>query len=407
MRILVVTPYHAPAYAFGGPVRMAETMIAAFLAAGHQVTVATTDALDLDRRVPPGTGDLPPGCRVLRFPNVSHRLAARAMGWTPRGYRAWVREHVHEFDVVHLHDVYSVLSVAAARAASAAGVPYALQPFGSLAPAKERGRPLVKRAFLTLWGRRTLREAAANVHSTEDERRDFLAAGAPAATLVRLPLPLELPPPRGEAEAAAPTLVYVGRLDPIKGLDRLLDAVALARGRVPDLRLDLVGPGNGYRRRLEVQAARLGIGDAVRFHGFVPVEEKVRLLETAHAFCLLSRSEGLPVSALEAMACGTPVIVSPGCHIPEIDGVGGVVVDTDPEPTARAIADLLGDDERRRRLGDGARAFADEFRHERVMPRMIAVFERLAGPASASRRVTLDGRSGPAAPAATPTGKDA
>ncbi len=183
--------------------------------------------------------------------------------------------------------------------------------------------------------------------------------------------------------------------------------MALARGRVPDLRLDLVGPGNGYGRRLEVQAARLGIGDAVRFHGFVPAEEKVRLLETAHVFCLLSRSEGLPVSALEAMACGTPVIVSPGCHIPEIDGVGGVVVDTDPEPTARAIADLLGDDERRRRLGDGARAFADEFRHERVMPRMIAVFERLAGPASASRRVTLDGRSGPAAPAATPTGKDA
>jgi glycosyltransferase involved in cell wall biosynthesis len=407
MRILVVTPYHAPAYAFGGPVRMAETMIEAFLAAGHEVTVATTDALDLDRRVPAGAGDLPPGCRVLRFPNVHHGLAARAMGWTPRGYRRWVRGHVAEFDVVHLHDVYSVLSVAAARAAGAAGVPYALQPFGSLAPTAERGRPLIKRAFLALWGRRTLRGAAANVYSTEDERRDFLAAGAPEATLVRLPLPLDLPPPRGEPEATAPTLVSVGRLDPIKGLDRLLDAVALVREHVPAVRLEIVGPGDGYRRRLEAQAARLGLADTVRFHGFVSVEEKVRLLETAHAFCLLSRSEGLPVSALEAMACGTPVVVSPGCHIPEIDGRGGVVVDTEPEPTARAIADLLGDAERRHRLAAGARAFADEFRHERVMPRMIAEFERLAARGRAPGRVTLDGRSGPAEPTAAPTRKDA
>ena len=123
MRILLVTPYHAPAYAFGGPVRLAETMVTDLLAAGHAVTVATTDVLDEENRAPASTPALPPGAEVLRFRNVSHRLAARAMGWTPRGYVRWVHADAGSFDLVVLHDLYSVLSVAAARAAVRAGVP--------------------------------------------------------------------------------------------------------------------------------------------------------------------------------------------------------------------------------------------------------------------------------------------
>jgi glycosyltransferase involved in cell wall biosynthesis len=378
MRLLMVTPYHAPAYAFGGPVKVAETMATDFLAAGHQVTVATTDALDERRRVPPDTPSLPEGADVHRFPNVNHALAARAMGWTPRGFRSWIAEAVCEHDLVHLQDVYSVLSVGASRAAARAGVPVALQPFGSLAPSPERGRPHVKRAFLALWGRRTLELATANVYSTEDERADFVAAGAPEPTLMQLPLPLDLPPALGEPRSDGPLLAYVGRLDPIKGLDVLLRAVAVARGRIPGLRLELAGPGEAYRATLEKLAAELGVADAVTFLGFVSPEEKVRLLERAHAYCLLSRSEGLPVAALEAMACGTPVIVSPGCHLPEVDGHAGRVVARDPVAVAGAIEAVLADAGGRETMGANARAFAGRFRREVAMPQMIERFSSLA-----------------------------
>jgi glycosyltransferase involved in cell wall biosynthesis len=378
VRLLLVTPYYAPAYHFGGPVVVAETAVRGLLALGHEVTVATTDALDDRRRIAPGAPPVPPGAEVVRFPNVSHAVAARAMGWTPRGFRRWVAAHVAEHDVVLLHDVYSVLSVGAARAAARAGVPFALQPLGSLAPSPERGRPLVKRAFLALWGRRTLTDAAALVHSTEDERRDFLAAGGPEATLVRLPLPLELPPPQGAPRAEDPTLAYVGRLDPIKGLERLLGAVAIARRSEPRLTLEVAGPGGDeYVGRLRRQARALGLEESVRFHGFVSAQEKVRLLERAHAFCLLSRSEGLPVAALEAMACGTPVVLSRGCHLPEVDGRAGVVVEGDAAGTAAAILALLDDGERRRRLGEGARAFAEDFRAEHAVGELADLLERL------------------------------
>jgi glycosyltransferase involved in cell wall biosynthesis len=378
MRVLLVTPYYPPAYHFGGPVVVAETMVGHLVSEGHAVTVATTDALDGRRRIEADAPPIPPGARVVRFRNAWHAPAARAMAWNPRGYRRWIRAHAGDFDVILLHDVYSVLSVGAARAAKAAGVPFALQPLGSLAPAKERGRPLIKRAFLRLWGHRTLQDAAALVYSTDDERRDFLAAGAPEATLVRLPLPLELPPSQASTKAPVPTITYVGRLDPIKGVDRLLEAIALARATIPELRLEVAGPGDGYAQEMQALSTRLGLDDAVRFHGFVSVEEKVRLLETGHAFCLLSRSEGLPVAALEAMACGTPVVVSRGCHLPEIDGRAGIVVDREPSTTAAAIVSLLADEPRRRAMGEAARSFADDFRGERAMPLVTAMLERLA-----------------------------
>lgn len=379
MRILLVTPYHAPAYAFGGPVRLAEVMVTDLLAAGHEVTVATTDVLDEEHRAPASTPSLPPGAEVLRFRNVSHRLAARAMGWTPRAYVRWVRANAGAFDLVVLHDLYSILSVAAARAAVRAGVPYVVQPMGSVAATAERGKPLIKRAFLRLWGRRTLREASALIHSTLHERADFLAEGAREETLVDMPLPLELPPRGHAALAERPTLAHVGRLDPIKGIDRLIRAVAIARSSVPGLRLELVGPGERHRRELEALAGSLGLGETVTFRGFVEADEKVRTLERAHAMCLLSHSEGLPTAALEAMACGTPVILSRGCHLDEVDGRAGVVVSGEASETARAIVALLADEPRRARLGEGAVAFAAPFHRDRVMPRMIALFEQLSG----------------------------
>src|SRR4051794_2718178 len=379
MRLLLAIPYFAPAYAFGGSVTVAETVVTDALAAGHEVTVATTDVLDEHRRIAPDAPAVPAGAQVVRFPNVSHRAAAAANAYLPRRYRGWVRANAGRFDAVLLHDVYSAISVGAARAAVAARVPYALQPLGTLSPARERGRPLAKRVFLALWARRTVAQAAALVHSSAAERQDFLDVGADPERLVQLPLPLELPDLAGVPLEPQPTIAYVGRLHEIKRIDLLIRAVARLRDRVPAARLVIVGPGERHQRALESLVAQLGIADAVTFLGFVELPEKLRVLESAHAFALLSHSEGLPMAALEAMAAGTPVVLSHGCHLPEVDGVAGVVVGDDVDEVAGALAGLLEDEERRRALGEGAQAFAHEFRREVVMPRMLAFLEQMAG----------------------------
>jgi glycosyltransferase involved in cell wall biosynthesis len=282
------------------------------------------------------------------------------------------------FDVVLLHDVYSAVSVLGARGAARAGVPYALQPLGTLSPAAERGRPLAKRAFLAAWGHRTVAAASALVHSGAHERADMLAAGGLPEQLVRMPLPLELPDVSGAGETAVPTVAFVGRLHPIKRIDRLIEAVALARRDVPELELEIVGPGDRHGAELEALATRLGIADAVHFRGYVSVDEKLRILARAHVSALLSASEGLPMAALEAMACGTAVVLSEGCHLPEVHDRGGLVVPGGAPDAAAAIVALLGDAERRERLAAGAVTFAHDFRREVVMPQMIAMLEGLA-----------------------------
>jgi glycosyltransferase involved in cell wall biosynthesis len=378
MRLLLATPYFVPAYAFGGSVTVAKTIVADILADGNQVTVATTDVLDEHRRMPPDLPAQPVGAEVVRFPNVSHQLAARLNAYAPRGLHRWLADNVGRFDLVLLHDVYSAVSVMGARAAARAGVPFALQPLGTLSPARERGRPLVKRAFLVFWGRRTVRTAAALMYVAEHEATDLLAAGGSRERLVHMPLPLELPAATQASKALQPTIACVGRLHPIKGIDQLIEAVAIVRRHVPDVRLEVVGPGDRYRRTLEEYVERLRLGDAVRFHGYVEESEKLAVLRGAHVTVLLSRSEGLPMAALEAMACGTPVVLSHGCHLDEVEDRGGLVVSDSAEDAASALVRLLSDDELRVRLGDGAVAFAQDFRRERVMPMMIQALERIA-----------------------------
>jgi glycosyltransferase involved in cell wall biosynthesis len=372
-------PYFAPAYAFGGSVTVAETIVTDLVAAGHDVTVATTDVLNERARVAPAGAPSPGGAEVLRFPNVSHRVAARMNAYTPRGLRLWLASNLGRFDVALLEDVYSAVSVMTARAAVRAGVPFALQPLGTLSSARERGRPLVKRTFLALWGRRTISTARTLMYCADHEAGDFLAAGGARERLVRMPLPLDLPAPSDGSRASQPTVAFVGRLHPIKRIDLLIEAIAAARERVPDLKLEVVGPGDRCRLRLEALTRRLGVDEAVTFHGFVPIAEKFDILRRAHVSALLSRSEGLPMAALESMACGTPVVLSDGCHMDEIDGRAGLVVSGTIDETAAAFVKLFRDDRLRDRLGGGAVEFARDYRREIVMPEMIRALRSMAG----------------------------
>jgi glycosyltransferase involved in cell wall biosynthesis len=373
MRLLVCVPWYAPARGFGGGILTSLlATVEGVLEAGHDVTVATTDLLDSHSRVPRDAPAEPAGVQVLRFPNLSQRLAA-SHAPLPRGLRPWLREHAGEFDVVLIQDVYSSLSVFGARAAVRARVPYVLQAYGTLPTSRERGRAAIKRAFLALWARRTVREAAACLYLSESERREYLAQGADSARLYPIPPSLDISSPDNIPRSTEPSVVYLGRLHPIKRIDVLLDAFARVRAELPEARLDVIGGPTAHGEELRASA-----GEGVSFRGLIPEEEKSRALASAHVFALLSASEGLPVAPLEALACGTPVVLSPGCGLPEVDGVAGIVCDGSAEGAAESLLALLRDPERARRLGEAGKTFAAAYRPETVVPELVAVLERVA-----------------------------
>jgi glycosyltransferase involved in cell wall biosynthesis len=164
-------------------------------------------------------------------------------------------------------------------------------------------------------------EHAAHVVTPSQRIVSWVRSVASGAQVSCLPNPVAIPP---LAEAERPNLIlFLGALSPEKGIFDLLEALSQLRAAVPDVRLVCAGEGN--RAAVARYAERLGIGDAVKFTGWVGPSGKRALLETAAAFALPSYSEGVPVSLLEAMAAGVPVVASPVGGIPEVvvDGVSG------------------------------------------------------------------------------------
>ncbi|MFF8385532.1 GT4 family glycosyltransferase PelF [Streptomyces kanasensis] len=189
--------------------------------------------------------------------------------------------------------------------------------------------------------------------------------------------------PLAGPEPRTPTLSWCGRIDPIKDLETLVRAYAIARAEVPALRLRLFGPvpaGNeDYRTRLEKLAAELGVGDGVSYEG--RVEDVAGAYAAGTVVMLSSISEGFPFSLIEAMSCGRATVSTDVGGVREAVGDTGLVVPPrEPAVMAEAVLTLLRDDARRAELGRRARQrVVDRFTLRRSVDRFRRIYRELAG----------------------------
>ena len=168
-------------------------------------------------------------------------------------------------------------------------------------------------------------------------------------------------PDSATPRAEVPTFLYVGRLKRYKGIDTILQAVALVRRQGSDVRLDIAGKGDDLPR-LHDLARELELGEAVQFLGFVDEEEKRRLLRRAWALVFPSAKEGWGIANVEAAACGTPAIASdsPGLRESVIDGTTGILVPHgDADALAGAMVQLSQRSDLVAELGRAGRSFAE------------------------------------------------
>jgi D-inositol-3-phosphate glycosyltransferase len=177
-----------------------------------------------------------------------------------------------------------------------------------------------------------------------------------------------------------PMLLSVGRMDPIKGTDLLLESVA--RMRTPAV-LVLIGgdpQGDPELDRLRARADELGIGERVRLPGAVPQDGLPGYYQAADALVVASRYESFGLVAVEALACGTPVVAAKVGGLPSIvrDGENGVLVPwRSPDAFAEQIDALLNDAPRLRRLRAAARPSVARFAWERIGSQVRALYQRL------------------------------
>jgi glycosyltransferase involved in cell wall biosynthesis len=168
-------------------------------------------------------------------------------------------------------------------------------------------------------------------------------------------------------------LIFVGRLAPIKRLDLLLGAVALLKRRMPQVSLAVVGDGV-LMGTLQARAAQLGIADNVTFAGHR--REVAEWVRGSRAFVLVSDTEGVSLSLMEAFACGVPAVVSAVGDLADVveDGVNGyLVAERTPEAIAARLFELLADERRRQQFAARARATADRFAADAMVRRWDAL----------------------------------
>ncbi|HZN53296.1 MAG TPA: glycosyltransferase [Methylomirabilota bacterium] len=285
------------------------------------------------------------------------------------GVEAWRIAEAIDYDLIHAH--YWLSGVAALTLKRRWSVPV-LQMFHTLARLKNRVarsaaelEPLVRVEEETRIVSDADRIVAANVVERAELLRDY---GAHASRIATIPcgVDTDLFTPGDRAEARRrlglddrPVLLWVGRIAPIKGLDTLLDTVARLREAGRDMRLLVVGgeadePTNGHETSLRRRIAALGLGESVRFVGPQPQSVLPLYYAAADVTVLPSYYESFGMVALEAMACGSPVIASRvgGLVTTVRDGVTGFLVpDGDVEALAERIETLVGDPELRWRLG--------------------------------------------------------
>ncbi len=323
------------------------------------------------------------------------------------GVEAWRLTRGAEYDLIHAH--YWLSGVAALALRERWGAPV-LQMFHTLGRLKNRAarsagelEPAVRLQEETRIVGAADRIVAANVVERSELLRDYAARAQRIATIpcgvdTAVFAPRERRAARRELGLdERPVLLWVGRIAPIKGLDTLLDAVGRLDAAGTRLRLLIVGgdadePRNGHERALREQIERLGLGAVVSFVGPQPQDALPAYYAAADVTVLPSYYESFGMVALEAMACGSPVIASRvgGLVTTVRDGVTGFLVpDGDVDALAERVTTLIADPDLRWRIGREGVRWAAQHRWPCVAEavcREYASLEPIATPHLAAAR---------------------
>ena len=351
MRILQVNSCFYPAWAYGGPVPIVYHVSKELVKRGHEVVVYTTDAMDISSRQKARHSEIE-GVTVYYFRNISNILAWHYRLFIAPGMLFQLKKESREFDVIHLQDFRTLQSILIHYHAKKHGIPYVLQAHGSVITPTHKGR---KAIFDIIWGRRILRDASKIIALTPMEAEQYKSLGISVGKVEIVPNGIDFSefenlPQRGEFRRKhslndeQKVILYLGRINKIKGLDLLVEAFAELQAGFDGTKLVIVGPDDGYLAALQKLVRKQKIDGKVLFTGPLYGNEKLEAYVDADVYVLPSIYETFPVSVLEACACGTPVVVTDRCGIADvINGVLGHVVPRNKTRLQQVLLSILED----------------------------------------------------------------
>ncbi len=320
MKILHVIPSIAPVR--GGPSKAVIEMVKALRSRGIDAEIATTndDGPNL-LAVPLNSLSEYNGVPVRFFQRFSPPIGPLREFAFSVSFKDWLNKNIARYDAIHIHAIFSFTSSYAMYLARKTGTPYVVRPIGQLERWSLNQSKRRKQFFLSLFERRNLANASALHFTAESEKTQALLALPELAQSLAEVIPLGIPPSPKIASANAQliqryqlsetkkTLLYLSRLHPKKGLELLFEA--LSQVDTNAWQLIIAGDGEAdYVEKLRQMTLDTGLNSQCHFIGFQSGQEKELLLQGADLYVLTSHSENFGIAVLEALAAGTPALVS-------------------------------------------------------------------------------------------------
>ena len=300
----------------------------------------------------------------------------------------WLLQNVSQYNLVHTHGIFSYPVLSAYWGCNKSNLPYIVSPHGMLEPWALAYKSNKKKKYFSFLEKPALNKAAA-IHmtaSTEAENVKPLNLKSPLAIIPNgihrkdfdlLPSPEifyhQFPETRDKI-----LIIFLGRIDPKKGLDLLAKAFAKANQIFPETHLIVAGQDNtGYLPIAQNYFKEAGCADAVTFTGMLTGDLKYAALAAATIYVAPSYSEGFSMSVLEGMASGLPCVITTGCNFPEASEVAEIV-DIDAEQIGNALIKLLQNPSKAKEMGDRARKFIlENYTWDQVASKMVAIYKQI------------------------------
>jgi glycosyltransferase involved in cell wall biosynthesis len=339
--------------------------------------------LTLDVGVPESMRARAGAVRIATLPGLIERY------FVPSLSRDTLSVLVSSADVIHMMNHWTILNALVFLYARRYGKPYAVCPAGAL-PLFGRSK-FIKKIYNLVIGKKIVRQAASCIAISPREVEDFKRYGAEAERISVIPNGIDpegltrrddrgFRKKYGLPDISIPILLFLGRLNPIKGPDLLLEAFirAVRKERFPH-HLVFAGPDGGMLRELKARSTSEGLMARVHFPGHVGGEDKSHALHAADMLVIPSRQEAMSIVVLEAGITGTPVLITDQCGFNEVEAAGGGrVVAATAEALQQGLTSMLGDRDRLRRMGQKLETYVRaNFLWERMVDRYIELFEAM------------------------------
>lgn len=340
---------------------------------GHQCTILTTDYKLSQARI-----NEMKGVELIVLPCLNKRFYIPVVSINK------IIQIVKNMDIIHLMAHWSPLNALVYYAIRLANKPYVVCPVGTL-PKFGRSKTL-KRIYDIIIGRKIIKNANAHIAVTSDETSQFKPYGVNLEKIRIIPNGIV----NNESESnddtifrkkyglsRGPFILFVGRLNPIKGPDLLLKAFCNVISEIEPYHLVIAGPDNGMLSYLKAIAASNNVKKRVHFIGYVGGRDKFMAYHASELLVIPSRQESMSIVVLEAGITGTPVLLTDQCGVNEIENInGGKIVPATVKGLEEGLIEMLYSSDELKEKGVNLKKYiSNHFLWDSVVTNYIKLYE--------------------------------